>query len=811
MVDAKNMTEPIDDSLGDLRDRVTCPICKEIFNEPKRMPNCSHVLCLECLEKYLRSRHQTNFPRCPLCRKAITISYREINKFEPARAEADIAALVRKFEKCGFCKKNKNPNKKCTDCGKFICEKCKLCHADMKPNHILEPIIFTSESSRPVSDMCRHHKNQVLDLFCIICQTPLCCHCKEYLHEKCKDKYHRSHVMRQFSKGLLQDFVEASRERMYLLKQGRLERIVYILEFVSESKKWLTKTRSDLENFIALFKEYKLSLKNIVDEEMSIEAEIDIRRRQIADDVDIMYQCGIYLHSQCTNHLEGSTDIEVAKNVLEMEQLCLWFFRIATGYSLSIKPQKLTLECFEHFKYMFKTITSCDFQKTDYTFACILRIKRVEEEPYQIQSTVSIEDDGNMKRHEVKSELRKRFLNKNRLIYNRAVFINKDVSGNGHQTESQVTSSESNECIYVEYPGWQTGMTYIERNVVQRASSQRYGRRAPSYHPTMFYIEQSEDDDPRICLRFGGPTGERYGNLGGTLFYTTHFTNVYSEPVRGIPVDRILASDLETSTVFLNAVIGKPAPFSGVETLLIYFEDDIFNIHSISVSSRITKINLVHSLDAQYLQNTNCHLVTDELGIFSLCTATTEDGKVFHSSLRTRPQSVQTPYNVISTEPDQVTIGQVPVVPLCVDLLCTLRQGLYFVYRDQEFSKIVIGKIKENSIMNSLQQTSIRTMMQTEIGNIPIHRLKPLTLIEDKNQEMMVVSSVENTDTTFVILWPERDTPGAVEILQVEYKNHIAHSSVLDLEMDPDGNIMYALENGDGQTYCVLTKYFARP
>ena len=73
------------------------------------MPNCSQVSCLGCLTGYLKSKLPVNFPTCPVCRKIITVSLREIHKFEPARAEADILALVRKVETCGFCKQDNSP------------------------------------------------------------------------------------------------------------------------------------------------------------------------------------------------------------------------------------------------------------------------------------------------------------------------------------------------------------------------------------------------------------------------------------------------------------------------------------------------------------------------------------------------------------------------------------------------------------------------------------------------------------------------------------------------------------------------------
>ena len=819
------MAEETDDNLDNLRQRATCPICYNIFTEPKRMPNCSHVLCLGCLTRYLRSKLPNNFPTCPICRKPITVSLREIRKFEPARAEADIVALINNFETCGFCKKKKHPKNKCVDCGKFICDKCKLCHAELRKNHTLEAIILTSESSQPTSELCKRHKDQTLDFFCIMCQTLMCQYCEKYSHAKCKDKYHNEHVLQQYNTGLLQAFVQGSGERRYLHKSGSLERIVYIKEFAAESRKWLNIIKADLEDAVDFYDGYKRHLNGIVDEQLSTELEMDIRRQKIWDEVDIMLDCAKNLQSKCTDLLEASSDTEVARVILDMEQLCSCFFMIRTDYYLFVRPLKLTLEHFGHFRMILKTVSSCKLLESTNSFACMLRMKPTEIETPNSRSTITFEDKAAVKVHSIRSALPKRIQNKNDAVYNRAVFVDRGSLKNchcffhkyGRYWEFQMALNFSNGCTYAESPVSQlreNALRELSNHDIQTASCQYFGRRAPSCHPCSFYIETANDDNPRICFRVGGEHDERYGNLESSLFYTSAFTNVYG-PILNLPIQTVRQANHVTSTIYLTAIIGKSAPFGGLETLFIYFEDDIFKIHAICVSSSIAKLNIADALDPKQIQSINCHLITDELGIFSLCNATNNNEESVYTSFRSRLTTSDNHENFISpiNFNGQYT-HPIPLRCLNVDLLCYVKKGLYFVKRELEYNKLIIGKLTESPITGFIEEEPIRSVKQTEI-NVPIRSLKPLTLVENRNEEVVVVCSVEHLHdqmaALFVMIYPNRDGSDAVVLLQVENRESgtdIGHGTVLDAEMDPDGNIMFVLEHKNGKNFCVFTKHF---
>ena len=49
-----------------LREEVSCPVCTNIYTEPKHLP-CRHSFCLQCLKHWHRSGHGRDTITCPKC------------------------------------------------------------------------------------------------------------------------------------------------------------------------------------------------------------------------------------------------------------------------------------------------------------------------------------------------------------------------------------------------------------------------------------------------------------------------------------------------------------------------------------------------------------------------------------------------------------------------------------------------------------------------------------------------------------------------------------------------------------------------
>lgn len=211
------------------------------------------------------------------------------------------------------------------------------------------------------------------------------------------------------------------------------------------------------------------------------------------------------------------------------------------------------------------------------------------------------------------------------------------------------------------------------------------------------------------------------------------------------------------------------------------------------------------------------------------------------------------------------------------NLLCRLESGIYFV-KHGENQEIRIGKFL--FLAKEIEADTVHTVKSSDL-DIPLCKLKPLTMVEMKNTGVVVVCSVEGDISKFVMILTDKRGNEAIEILEIEYSvsklrvhlsanttsediesqttniadsslaenaqsttseevegqkenfiesteqtsetalfgeaesqtsestlRNIAEATVVDLEMDQDGNIMFLLESKDGKTYCVCTKYF---
>ncbi|KAK7092194.1 hypothetical protein V1264_009781 [Littorina saxatilis] len=63
----------------DLKAELTCPICMDLFREPRRLP-CGHVYCRVCLQdmltrKYLNTRACERVLSCPECRQRYDLTF----------------------------------------------------------------------------------------------------------------------------------------------------------------------------------------------------------------------------------------------------------------------------------------------------------------------------------------------------------------------------------------------------------------------------------------------------------------------------------------------------------------------------------------------------------------------------------------------------------------------------------------------------------------------------------------------------------------------------------------------------------------
>ncbi|CAL6435238.1 unnamed protein product [Bathycoccus prasinos] len=59
-------------SMDKFQDKISCPICKELFHLPVALIRCSHTFCSKCLNEYMKTFQDDKKRNCPRCKGPVT-------------------------------------------------------------------------------------------------------------------------------------------------------------------------------------------------------------------------------------------------------------------------------------------------------------------------------------------------------------------------------------------------------------------------------------------------------------------------------------------------------------------------------------------------------------------------------------------------------------------------------------------------------------------------------------------------------------------------------------------------------------------
>ncbi|XP_078344819.1 E3 ubiquitin-protein ligase TRIM45-like [Oculina patagonica] len=176
--------------LENLKQRLTCSICLDIYNEPKTI-SCLHTFCCECLSNHARKSHRQGKFLCPECRAEIDLP--EGNRFDSLpnsffhNSLLSLLAVRRSGDgsniTCSQCRKNNSQMYYCFDCGQFMCPDCNNAHEMLKASfegHKVTPVKkFKAEDYEALlkrQPFCsqQFHEKEITRFFCFSCQDCVC-------------------------------------------------------------------------------------------------------------------------------------------------------------------------------------------------------------------------------------------------------------------------------------------------------------------------------------------------------------------------------------------------------------------------------------------------------------------------------------------------------------------------------------------------------------------------------------------------------------------------------------------------------------
>ena len=171
-----------------LREEVSCPVCTNIYTDPKQLP-CLHSFCLHCLNQWHRTSHGRDTIRCPKCQALSRVPESGDLKDLPTsfylNSLIDVLA-IRECKtsqvKCGNCDKSSSESSYCFHCCAFYCQECVLGHNIMKSYKDHRVLALKEFQDKDYEDLMKRpalcpkedHNKEELKYFCKTCEMPVC-------------------------------------------------------------------------------------------------------------------------------------------------------------------------------------------------------------------------------------------------------------------------------------------------------------------------------------------------------------------------------------------------------------------------------------------------------------------------------------------------------------------------------------------------------------------------------------------------------------------------------------------------------------
>jgi tripartite motif-containing protein 2/3 len=176
-----------------LDDVIECPICKELYTDPRTLP-CTHTFCFKCIAEWSKDKQPKEAVSCPVCRKDFTVPDGGIQELPKNFFVVKLLTLRQlsetptETELCGVCSEDDETSGRdrtvimfCIDCQQRMCKLCSQSHSKMtaSSHHRLvnrgEPLNDVCSQYPPAS--CDKHRDKYLEIYCFDCKSVVCMMC----------------------------------------------------------------------------------------------------------------------------------------------------------------------------------------------------------------------------------------------------------------------------------------------------------------------------------------------------------------------------------------------------------------------------------------------------------------------------------------------------------------------------------------------------------------------------------------------------------------------------------------------------------
>ena len=212
--------------LHNLREEVSCPVCTNVYTDPKHLP-CLHTFCLHCLKHWHGISYGRDTIRCPKCQAISRVpdsgNLKDLPTSFYLNGLIDVLAIKEcktSQVRCGNCDKKSAESSYCFHCCVFWCDECIIGHNIIRSNKDHRVLALKDFQDKDYEDVMKRpafcpeedHNKEELKYFCKDCEMPLCQICVTLDHGGHNMKLIKEEAERQ--KTEMTSFIEKQRHKL---------------------------------------------------------------------------------------------------------------------------------------------------------------------------------------------------------------------------------------------------------------------------------------------------------------------------------------------------------------------------------------------------------------------------------------------------------------------------------------------------------------------------------------------------------------------------------------------------------------------
>ena len=284
--------------LDNLREEVSCPVCSEIFTDPRHL-SCLHSFCLHCLKRWHeRSQSTTNRQdviTCPTCRALSSVPRScDLNDLPTSSYQNGLIDVLAIKEcnntqvTCGNCGEKSSEASYCFECCIFYCEECVTAHRKMRSSKNHRALALKEFNDKDFEDVLKRptfcpkqrHQNEELKYYCKNCQMAVCQTCSSLEHSGHALEHIEDEAERQ--KTVIRTLMETQRQNLEAKKNIASELEETCVKVLQKSEEMKTNIQLFVEKlkavidakqerlFTAVERQTEKSLENLTKESNKI-------------------------------------------------------------------------------------------------------------------------------------------------------------------------------------------------------------------------------------------------------------------------------------------------------------------------------------------------------------------------------------------------------------------------------------------------------------------------------------------------------------------------------------------------------------